>query len=225
MSQRPRTRLYLITPPVIPDPAAFARTLEAALDGGDVACLQLRLKTGEATDTEAVRTLGRLVIPRVQARGIAVLVNDRPDLAAELRADGVHVGQSDASVKEARRWMGPDGIVGATCHASRHLAMQAGEDGADYVAFGAFHPTPTKTSAAMAEPDILAWWQETMELPCVAIGGITPDTAGALAQAGADFIAVSSAVWTHPEGPAAAIATFNAVMDAAHNFDSSEDLP
>lgn len=215
---RPRTRLYLLTPPVVTDADGFVRDLEAALSAGDVACLQLRLKdpaTGAPAPDEAILALGRRITPLAQGFGVAVLVNDRPDLAVALGADGVHVGQDDAPYRAARKAVGPDAIVGVTCHASRHLAMVAAEAGADYVAFGAFGATQTKTPKAAADPDILAWWQEMMETPCVAIGGIGVADAGALADAGADFIAVSSGVWGHPDGPAAAVRAFNAELDDA----------
>jgi thiamine-phosphate pyrophosphorylase len=143
---------------------------------------------------------------------VAVILNDRPDLAAALGCDGVHVGQGDAPVAQARRLMGPHAMIGATCHDSRHLAMEAAEAGADYVAFGAFFPTATKETTHRPDPEILTIWQETMEVPCVAIGGITPDNAGDLARAGADFVAVSAAVWKHPEGPAAAVRAFDRAL-------------
>ena len=208
MSETPAQRLYLITPPVI-EPAAFAETLKAALGAGDVACLQLRLKDGERTASDnAFRRAAEALMPVCHAHDVALLINDRPDLAIKLGADGVHVGQEDASYEEARRILGPDRIVGVTCHNSRHLAMEAGEAGADYVAFGAFFPTGTKQARFHAEPDLLEWWSGLMEIPCVAIGGITVDNCGPLVAAGADFLAVSAGVWQHPEGPAAAVAAF-----------------
>jgi thiamine-phosphate pyrophosphorylase len=206
----PACRLYLITPQAL-DPASFAPLLASALDAGDVACLQLRLK--DVSD-DAVRRAADLLRPIAQERGVAFLMNDRPDLAAASGCDGVHVGQQDAPYREARRLLGPGAIVGVTCHASRHLAMEAGEMGADYVAFGAFFPTSTKEVEHHAEADILSWWQELMEIPCVAIGGITPDNCGALVKAGADFVATSAAVWTHPQGPAAAVQAFNRAIAA-----------
>src|SRR5690606_26064867 len=132
-------------------------------------------------------------------------LNDRPDLARRAGCDGVHIGQSDGSLAEARRILGPDAMIGVTCHDSRDLAMDAAEAGADYVAFGAFFPTDTKPTTHRPDPEILTIWQETVEVPCVAIGGITPDNAAGLARAGADFVAVSAAVWGHPDGPAAAV--------------------
>jgi thiamine-phosphate pyrophosphorylase len=202
--------LYLITPPAF-EPAAFSRVLEDALGGGDVAAVQLRLKN--ASDEEVWRAAAMLK-PIVQKAGAAFILNDRPDIAAKLDADGVHVGQEDATYAEARAAMGKDKIVGVTCHDSRHLAMEAAEAGADYVAFGAFHPTGTKEPKTRADPGILEIWQETMETPCVAIGGITVENAEPLVRAGADFLAVSAGVWTHPQGPRAAVAAFNAVFDA-----------
>jgi thiamine-phosphate pyrophosphorylase len=202
-------RLYLITPPRLADPAAFARMLAAALEAGDVAALQIRLKDVPDAEIEAaVRALS----PIGQAHDVAVILNDRPDLAARFGCDGVHVGQDDASYAEARRSMGKDRIVGVTCHDSRHLAMEAAEAGADYVAFGAFFDTATKDASTRADPEILSIWQETMTVPCVAIGGITVDNAGTLVAAGADFLAVSAGVWSHPQGPAAAVAAFNRVI-------------
>ena len=204
-------RLYVVTPPAF-EPAAFAPLLASALDAGDVACVQLRLKG--ATDDQ-VRRAADLLRPIAQERDVAFIMNDRPDLARETGCDGVHVGQKDAAYAEARRIVGKDAIVGVTCHDSRHLAMEAGEAGADYVAFGAFFPTGTKPVEFHAQPEILTWWQEMMELPCVAIGGITPENCGALAAAGADFIAAVSAVWDHPDGPAAAVRAFNKAIAAA----------
>ena len=200
-------RLYLISPPRIDDPAAFARALELALGAGDVAALQIRVKPAPDAVIEAVVELAR---PLAQARGVAVIMNDRPDLAVRLGCDGVHVGQDDASCTEARRVMGPGAIVGVTCHDSRHLAMEASEAGCDYVAFGAVFPTATKGARTRCELEVISIWQETMQTPCVAIGGITVETARGLVAVGADFLAVSGGVWSHPEGPAAAVAAFNA---------------
>ncbi|MFN8722239.1 MAG: thiamine phosphate synthase [Rhodospirillales bacterium] len=204
-------RLYLVTPPRL-DPAAFRDPLAAALDAGDVACVQLRLK--DAGD-DAVRRAIDVLRPVVQSRDVAFILNDRPDLAASTGCDGVHVGQEDAPYAAARRAMGANAIVGVTCHASRHLAMEAGEVGADYVAFGAFFPTGTKETTHRAEPEILSWWAEIFEIPCVAIGGITPANCGPLVTAGADFLAVVSAVWDHPDGPAAGVRAFDAAIAAA----------
>ncbi len=205
-------RLYLITPPRIDDLPAFTKTFAAALDGGDVACVQLRLK--DLPDDALCRTIDFLR-PEAQRRGVAFLLNDRPDLAFETGCDGVHVGQQDTPYREARKIVGPNAIVGVTCHNSRHLAMEAGEAGADYVAFGAFYPTTTKQAQFTADPEILAWWSELMEVPCVAIGGITVHNARPLIEAGADFLAVAGGVWDHPDGPATAVAEFNHLLAGA----------
>ncbi|MBL8556840.1 MAG: thiamine phosphate synthase [Phenylobacterium sp.] len=205
----PLCRLYLITPPRLDDLAAFGRTLAHALDAGDVAALQIRLK--DASD-EVIAAAVDALSPIAQARGVAVILNDRPDLAAKLGCDGVHVGQEDMPLKEARRLMGPDRMVGVTCHDSLHLAMEAAEEGADYVAFGAFFPTTTKDASTRADPELLTGWQADMVVPCVAIGGITVETARGLARAGADFLAVSAGVWAYADGPAAAVKAFNAEM-------------
>jgi thiamine-phosphate pyrophosphorylase len=212
--RRPRTRLYLITPPQVADVPGFARTLEAAIGAGDVASLQLRLKGADGMiDLQATRELGRAVTSLAQEAGVAVLVNDSPELAKELGADGVHVGWDDMPVKMARSLLGPEAIIGATAKNSYHKAMQAGEDGADYVAFGAFYPTSTKADTLPAELDLLQVWQAAMLIPCVAIGGITVANAAPLVTAGADFIAVSGGVWNHPDGPAAAVKAFNDLLD------------
>ena len=207
----PRCRLYLITPPAF-ELESFAAALAEALEGGDVACLQLRLKD---VPDETIRVAARRLMPIAQARGVAFLINDRPDLAAELKADGVHIGQEDASYEEARRLVGADAIVGVTCHDSRHLAMEAGEAGADYVAFGAFFETATKEPKTRADPEILRWWSEIFEIPCVAIGGITVANGAALVEAGADFLAISSGVWNYPAGPRQAVTDFNAMIEAS----------
>jgi thiamine-phosphate pyrophosphorylase len=185
--------------------------LAKALGAGDVASLQLRLK--DVSDDEVLRT-GERLMRIAQARDVAFIVNDRPDLASKLGADGVHVGQEDAPYAEARALLGPDKIVGVTCHNSRHLAMDAVEAGADYVAFGAFYPTATKEAKTKADPEILTWWQEIMEAPCVAIGGITVENALPLVEAGADFLAVASGVWDHAQGPQAAVKRFNEIFEA-----------
>jgi thiamine-phosphate pyrophosphorylase len=204
-----RCRLYLITPPQL-ELTPFSRALEEALAGGDVGCVQLRLK---GVDDAEVLRIGAALKSIVQNAGAALIVNDRPDIAAQLGADGVHIGQSDAAYPEARRLVGADRIVGVTCHNSRDLAYDAAEAGADYVAFGAFYPTGTKEPSHWADPEILDIWQETMETPCVAIGGITVDNAAPLVRAGADFLAVSAGIWMHPQGPRAAVAAFNEIFD------------
>ncbi|VUX47939.1 Thiamine-phosphate synthase [Candidatus Defluviicoccus seviourii] len=202
-------RLYLITPPRL-DAAAFSSVMAQALDAGDVAAVQLRLK--DVSDDD-IRQACDILRPVVQAREAAFLLNDRADLAAEMGCDGVHVGQSDCPYLTARRLVGDNAIVGVTCHASRHLAIEAAEAGADYVAFGAFFPTATKVAPAAADPEILEWWSTMMTVPCVAIGGLTVENCAAVIEAGADFLAVSAGVWDHPEGAAAAVRAFNAAIE------------
>ena len=202
-------RLYLITPPAF-EPDKFRDLLARALDGGDVACVQLRLKGASDDD---IRRAADILSPVTGERDVALILNDRPDLAAATGLDGVHIGQKDASYEDARGLLGDGGIVGVTCHDSRHLAMVAAEQGADYVAFGAFYPTTSKDAIGHPEPEILTWWSETTTVPCVAIGGITVGNCAALATAGADFIAVLSEVWTFDGGPAAAVKAFNDELD------------
>lgn len=216
-------RLYLITPANLDGDAlpAFADALAEALDAGDVACLQIRLKNADGTPApdDAIRRATEALLPVAHAHDVAVIMNDRPDLAAELGCDGVHVGQEDAAYEDARRIVGGDAIVGVTCHDSRHLAITAAEAGANYVAFGAFYPTTTKSPKASARPDLLGWWSEVTEVPCVAIGGITAENCAPLVAAGADFLAVSTGVWNHPGGPGAAVAEFIKAMAEASPAD------
>ena len=202
-------RLYLISPERIGHPAIFADDLRSALDGGDVAAFQLRLK---AVDDELVARVADTLRPVCQQRDIAFIMNDRPDLAVKLDCDGVHIGQDDMPYAEARRIVGPDRQIGVTCKASRHLAMEAAEAGADYVAFGAFFLSTTKTVTTPADLEILEWWSGLMEVPCVAIGGITVDNCRPVVAAGADFLAVAGGVWNYPLGPEAAVRDFNEIF-------------
>lgn len=205
-AKRPPCKLYLISPPMID--AAFAETLATALDAGPVAAFQLRLK---GIDDHRIAELAAPLIEVCRSRDVAFIVNDSIGLAKRLEADGVHLGQDDGDPRDAREQLGPDAQIGVTCHDSRHLAMEAGEGGADYVAFGAFYPTTTKETEHRPDPSILGWWSTLFEMPSVAIGGITPENAAPLVAAGADFLAVSGAVWTDPDGPAAAVKKFAAV--------------
>lgn len=204
------TRLYLLTPPALPPD--FASVLARTLDAGDVASVQLRLKG--VADSVVLRAADQLR-DVCRERNVAFLVNDRPDLALAADADGVHIGQQDASYAEARRTLGDDRIVGVTCHDSRDLGLTAAELGADYVAFGAFFATTTKAPPATAPIELLEWWHELIEVPSVAIGGITVANCGELVRAGADFLAVLSGVWAYPDGPAAAVRDFNAAIATA----------
>ena len=201
-------QLYLISPPELPDGGAFifAETLTAALDAGPVASFQLRLK--DATDDE-IRQACEVLRPIAQYRDVAFIMNDRPDLAVETGCDGVHVGQEDTTYGDARRIVGDDAIVGVTCKASRDLAFEAGEAGADYVAFGAFFPSTTKKITTPTDTEILSWWQQMMTVPCVAIGGITVENCETIIGAGADFLAVGGGIWNYSGGPAAAGKAFS----------------
>ncbi len=202
--------LYLLTPPALP--AGFDTMLKAALDAGEVAALQLRLKN--VSDDEVRRAVD-LVRPIAQSRGVALILNDRPDLAVATGCDGAHVGAEDTPVGEARKMLGAQMQLGVSCYHSRDLALQAGEAGADYVAFGAFFPSTTKETGHSADFDLLSWWSELMELPVVAIGGITAENCAPLVRAGANFLAVTAAVWSHPEGPAAGVRAINSAIAAA----------
>jgi thiamine-phosphate pyrophosphorylase len=206
---RPPCQLYLISPPSID--AGFVDTLAAAFDGGPVSAFQLRLK---GIDDHAIAALAEPLQRLCAEREVAFIINDSIGLAKRLGADGVHLGQEDGDPREARKLLGPKVQIGVTCHDSRHLAMDAGEAGADYVAFGAFYPTTTKETHHHPDPSILGWWTTLFELPCVAIGGITADNAAPLVAAGADFLAVSGAVWAHAGGPGAGVAAFAPVLGA-----------
>ena len=177
-----------------------------------MACVQLRIKDA---DDDGLRRACDALRPVAQTRDVAFVLNDRPDLAAETGCDGVHVGQQDTPCREARAVVGDDAILGVSCADSYHLALEAGEAGADYVAFGAFFPTATKRATARALPDLLRRWQAFTTVPCVAIGGITEANCGALVAAGADFLAVASGVWDDPRGAARAVRGFDAAIAAA----------
>jgi thiamine-phosphate pyrophosphorylase len=206
-----RCRAYLITPEKF-ELLPFADRLAAALDAGDVAAVQLRIK--DVSDSVWKRTID-VLRPVTQARGVAFLLNDRADLVVQTGCDGAHVGQDDIPARDARRMMGPDLTLGVTCKGSRDLAMTAGEDGADYVAFGAFFPSTTKQVTNRVDPEILRWWSELMEIPSCAIGGITPENCGPLVRAGADFLAVVGCIWNHPDGPAAGVRALNKAIAEA----------
>ncbi|WP_409432203.1 thiamine phosphate synthase [Litorimonas sp. RW-G-Af-16] len=206
-------QIYLLTPPVISDLHAFCTLLEQALAVSPVACVQLRLKdmNGVPADDSAIVQAGFAIKPICHGHDTLLLVNDRPDLAEQIGADGAHIGQDDMDYFSSRELLGGDAIIGITCHNSKELAFEAASSGADYVAFGAFFETPTKTPKHRAELEILSWWHEAVEIPSVAIGGITVSNAAEVISAGADFIAVSSGVWDHPDGPAAAVSQFSAL--------------
>lgn len=204
---RPPCQLYLISP--LDVGGDFPERLERALDGGPVAAFQLRAKGID--QHEAARLAGPL--QRIcEAREVAFIVNDDMGLAKRLGADGVHLGQGDGDPREARALLGPSAQIGVTCHDSRHLAMEAGDAGVDYVAFGAFFSTKTKETAHRPDPAILSWWSRIFEIPCVAIGGINAANGRVLVEAGADFLAVCGAVWNDPRGPEAGVAAFSEVL-------------
>ena len=204
----PDCQLYLISPLEVG--GGFPQRLARALDAGPVAAFQLRVK---GMDEHEAARLAEPLQAICAERDVAFIVNDSIALARRLKADGVHLGQGDGDVAEARERLEPGAQIGVTCHASRHLAMEAGEAGADYVAFGAFFPSDTKATDNRAEPGLLSWWQEYFELPCVAIGGITPENCAPLIEAGADFLAVSGAVWNGDE--AEAVRAFAARLEQA----------
>lgn len=207
MNENIPCQLYLISP--LETGGDFPEKLEQALSAGPVAAFQFRVKGVGSHDA------ARLAAPLQEicrAHDVAFIVNDSISLAKRLKADGVHLGQGDGDVGMARNELGKDAQIGVTCHNSRHLAMEAGEAGADYVAFGAFFPTQTKMVEHQADVETLRLWSQFMEIPCVAIGGITQDNAKPLIEAGADFLAVSGGIWNHPDGPAAAVRAFNALL-------------
>jgi len=204
-------RLYLISPPTF-ELRLFHAQLTEALNEADVACIQLRMK---GVSDDVILGAAELLMPLAQEFDVPFLINDRPGLAAKADADGVHIGQEDASYEEARALLGPDSIVGVTCHDSRHLAVIAAEKGADYVAFGAFFPTETKQVSSHAHTDLIRWWRDISVVQSVAIGGITPENCTPVVSAGADFVAVSAGVWNHPEGAGAAVRAYRAAIDRA----------
>ena len=211
MSEALSCRLYLITPPQLDDPIAFAAALPPVIEAGDVACLQVRLKN---VDDTLIRQTVDALLPICTTHDVALILNDRPDLAFETGCDGVHIGPDDMPYEDARRIVGNDATVGVSCQASRHVAMKLADAGADYVAFGAFFPSQTKADTETAPLDELEIWSETTNVPWVAIGGITPDNCRPLIEAGADFLAVSSGIWAYPEGPATAACLFREQMSS-----------
>ena len=206
-----KCQIYLITPPTIEDIDEFCRVLDTALAAAPVACLQLRLKDLE--DSALVQA-GEAIKPICHAHGTLLLVNDRPDLAHKIGADGAHIGQDDMDYFSSRELLGGDAIIGVTCHDSKQLAFEAANAGADYVAFGAVFETKTKAPKSRVELEIFTWWREAVEIPSVAIGGIKTDNAAQVISAGADFIAVSSGVWEHPDGPASALSQLSALCQS-----------
>jgi len=202
-----KCQLYLISPLEVG--GDFPVRLEEALTAGPVAAFQFRVK---GIDQHKAAELAAPLQEICARHDVAFIVNDSISLAKRIGADGVHLGQEDGDPREARDILGRDAQIGVTCHNSRHLAMEAAEAGADYVAFGAFFPTSTKKVKHQAEIETVVLWSQFTVVPCVAIGGITTQNAGEVINAGADFIAVSSGVWNHADGPAAAVKAFNALL-------------
>jgi thiamine-phosphate pyrophosphorylase len=205
--RRPQCQLYLVSP--LDVGGDFPARLEEALGAGPVAAFQFRVK---GVDQHESARLAAPLLEICRAHDVAFIVNDDMGLAKRLDADGVHLGQADGDPRDARALLGPNAQIGVTCHDSRHLAMEAGEAGVDYVAFGAFFPTATKAVDHQADVKLLSWWSRLFEIPSVAIGGITPENAAPLVEAGADFLAVSGGVWADPQGPAAAVASFSRLL-------------
>ncbi len=197
----------------------FAPRLSEVLEAGDAAFVQLRMKafSGAASSDDEIARAAEILTPIAHGAGALFLLNDRPDLVRACGADGAHIGQDDMTVQEARRHLDRGHILGRTCHGSRRLAMAAGEEGADYVAFGSFYETGTKAVSHRASLDILRWCREEMALPSAAIGGITPENAAPLIRAGADYLAVCGGVWDYKSGAAEAVRAFNRLLDAAHH--------
>ena len=189
-------QLYLISP--LDVSGSFPERLDRALDAGKgvITAFQFRVK---GFDQHEAARLAEPLQAICAAREVAFVVNDDIALAKRIGADGVHLGQADGDPREAREELGREAQIGVTCHDSRHLALEAGEAGADYVAFGAFFPSKTKETSHRAELELLEWWSEMVELPSVAIGGITPANCAPLIRAGADFLAVSGAIWSGDE--------------------------
>ena len=200
-------QLYLITPPQIKDVDLFCLNLEAALSAAPVSCLQIRLKkeNNECEDDVIILSLFNKIKPICDKYETLIIINDNPYVAKKAKADGVHLGQEDTDYFHARELLGHEAIIGITCHNSKELAFKAASSGADYVAFGAFYSSETKYIKHKANMEILEWWQEAMEIPCVAIGGIDISNVENVIKAGADFIALSNAIWSNSEDIASVV--------------------
>ncbi|MEL6977750.1 MAG: thiamine phosphate synthase [Pseudomonadota bacterium] len=210
LSETPRPRLYLNTPFLF-EPAPFAEALARALEAGDVACVRLRLR---GASEDELRYAVEALKPVCHERDVALILADAFRLAAEMGLDGVHFEEGKNAQIEARAALGPEAIIGVGCGASRDRGLTAGERGASYVAFGPVAQEESLRVGDLAEPDLFAWWQTMIELPVVAEGGMTPALAAELTGK-ADFIAACRSVWDAPEGPAAAVAAYQAAIDEA----------
>lgn len=220
MKAQQTTRIYLITPPVI-DLSVFPDYLKMALDAGDVASLQLRLKKA---DNDTIKRAADEILPICEEFYIPLILNDRPDLVANVGAHGVHIGQDEGAgkpgcVAKLRKELPDDTVIGVSCYDSKDQAILAGDEGADYVAFSGFYPSKTKQINTGTPVSIINWWTTNTTIPCVAIGGIHAGNAAPLIKSGADFIAVISSVWQHPEGPASGIRALQDVITQLTQLD------
>jgi len=188
-------QLYLLSPPRL-DPDAFAAELDAALVAGGIAGFLLHLPEADA---DAVARAAAALLPVCRGRGVACFLADDVEAALALGADGVHLlAPEDTAAARAR--LGAERILGASCGGSRHVAMEAGEAGADYVAFG--EPDGAVDEALL---EMVAWWSELFVLPQLALGRIDAAAVGSLVRAGADFLGAGEVVWRHPGGPRAGV--------------------
>ena len=193
------TGLYAITPD-LGDTAALLRKVEAALEGGARA-LQYRNKVADAAlRREQARGLAQLC----RSHHVPLIINDYLDLALEVDAEGLHIGAEDGSIAEARSQLGPDRILGVTCYRKIENALEAALLGANYVAFGGFFASPVKGGSGGAPMSIIGEAKRRTGLPVVAIGGITVDNAPQLVAAGADSVAVITALFGAPDVKATA---------------------
>jgi len=190
------TQIYLISPPkiILSD---FIVSLSNALKTNLVPVFQLRLKDYSPID---VAKIAKQIQKVCKDYNCQLILNDYPNIALDLELDGVHLGEHDAKIAEVRKQVPDYFTIGASCYNSKHRAMQAGEDGANYLAFGAFFPTTTKQIKYYADVELLQWAIELLNLPIVAIGGITADNCANLVKNKADFLAVISFVWQHSLG-------------------------
>jgi len=194
-------QIYLISPPEI-ELAKFAQSLELSLKTGLIPAFQLRLKNYE---TPQLKKISQELKKICDDHNCLFILNDYFDIAMEIGASGVHVGADDEKIAKIRLKAPENFLIGASCYDSRHLAMEAGEQGANYISFGAFFESPTKISRGKPTLEILEWANEMLNLSIVAIGGINADNCQKLVKSGADFLAVISYIWQHPSGPQFAI--------------------
>ncbi len=207
MSEMEIPQLYLITPAEI-DPAEFGDILAKTLDGAPVACIRLALATH---DEDMLTRAADALRDVAHARDIPLVIDDHFLLAARLGLDGVHLNDGARRVRKARAELGADAIVGAFCNASRHEGLNAGEAGADYVAFGPVGAT-TLGDGSQAQLDLFDWWSQMIEIPVVAEGALDAASVGALAPH-TDFFAIGEEIWRQND-PAEALRTLHRAMGA-----------